>query len=84
MCRVSVASKGGCHAPPPPRTWAPQVSICVFVEGFFTGGVGLKNQLKKVAIGVDATCSASGSYGSETNVQSAEAVLLAPSVGALL
>ena len=40
---------------PPPRVWAPQVSICAFAAGVFTGGGGLKNQLKKVAIGVDVT-----------------------------
>jgi hypothetical protein len=34
----------------------------------------LKNQLKKVAIGVDTTCLASENSGSETNVQGAVAV----------
>ena len=81
--RVSVASKGGCHVPPP-RTWAPQVSICAFVAGVFTGGGGLKNQLKKVAIGVDTTCFASDNSGSEASVQGEVAVLLVTSVEALL
>ena len=59
---------------PPLRVWAPQVSICAFAAGVFTGGGGLKNQLKKVAIGVDATCLASDNYGSETNAQGAAAI----------
>lgn len=61
--------------PPPPRVWAPQVSTCAFAAGVFTGGGGLKNQLKKVAIGVDATCLASENSGSETNAQGAVAML---------
>lgn len=73
MRRVSVASKGGCHVPPP-RVWAPQGSICAFVAGVFTGGGGLKSQLKKVAIGVDTTCLASDNSGSETNAQGAVAI----------
>ena len=81
--RVSVASKGGCHVPPP-RTWAPQVSICAFVAGVFTGGGGLKNQLKKIAIGIGATCFACDNSDSETNVQGAAAVQLVNSVDALL
>ena len=59
----------------PPRVWAPQVSICAFAAGVFTGGGGLKNQLKKVAIGVDTTCLASENSGSETNAQGAVAIL---------
>jgi hypothetical protein len=59
--------------PPPPRVWALQVSICAFAAGAFAGGGGLKNQLKKVAIGVDATCLASNDPDSETNVQGAVA-----------
>ena len=35
----------------------------------------MKNQLKKVAIGVDTTCLASENSGSETNVQGAVAIL---------
>jgi hypothetical protein len=34
----------------------------------------LKNQLKKVAIGVDTTCVASDNSGSETNAQGAVAM----------
>ena len=60
---------------PPLRVWAPQVSICAFAAGVFTGGGGLKNQLKKVAIGVDTTCLASENSGSETNAQGAVAIL---------
>ncbi len=62
------------YPPPPPRIWAPQVSICAFAAGVFTGGGGLKNQLKKVAIGVDTTCVASDNSGSETNAQGAVAI----------
>jgi len=69
---------------PPPRTWAPQVSICAFVAGFFTGGGGLKNQLKKIAIGIGATCFACNNSGSEANVQGAAAEPLVTSVDALL
>lgn len=54
---------------PPPRVWASQVSTCAFAAGVFTGGGGLKNQLKKVAIGVDTTCLASDNSGSVTNAQ---------------
>ena len=36
----------------------------------------MKNQLKKVAIGVGTTCFASDNSGSETNVQSAVAIAL--------
>jgi len=54
---------------PPPRIWAPQIDICAFVAGVFTGGGGLKNQLKKVAIGIDTTCFASDNSGSETNIR---------------
>ena len=56
---------------PPPRILAPQISICAFAAGVLTGGCVLKNQLKKVAFGVDATCLASDNSGSETNVQGA-------------
>lgn len=69
---------------PPPRIWAPQIDICAFAAGVFTGGGGLKNQLKKVAIGVDTTCMSSGDSGSETNALGAAAVLLVNSVEALL
>jgi 3-hydroxy-3-methylglutaryl CoA synthase len=36
----------------------------------------LKNQLKKVAIGVDTTCFASDNSGSETNAQGAVAIFV--------
>jgi hypothetical protein len=65
---------------PPPRIWAPQIDICAFAAGVFTGGGGLKNQLKKVAIGVDATCLASENSGSETNAQGAVAMRSRPSI----
>jgi hypothetical protein len=65
--------------PPLPRIRAPQISICAFAAGVFTGGGGLKNQLKKVAIGVDATCLASDNSGLETNAQGAVAIRSKPS-----
>lgn len=59
---------------PPPRVWAPQVSICAFAAGVFTGGGGLKNQLKKFAIGLGTTCFVSDNAGSETNARVAVAI----------
>jgi len=45
--------------------------------GVFTGGGGLMNQLKKVAIGIDLACFADKDFGSDTNTQSAVAMLSA-------
>jgi hypothetical protein len=58
----------------PPRIRATQTVFWALRAGVFTGGGGLMNQLNKVAIGVDTTCSAAGNSGSETNVQSAVAL----------
>ena len=59
---------------------APQISICSFVAGVFTGGGRLKNQLKKVAIGADTTCLASDNSVSETKAQGVVAVRSKPSI----
>lgn len=32
----------------PPRIWAAQISICAFLAGVFTGGGGLKKQIKRL------------------------------------
>ena len=71
-------------SPPPPRIWAPQIDLCAFAAGVFTGGGGLKNQLKKVAIGVDTTCFASDNSGSETNAQGAVAMFVPINPGSVI
>ena len=49
--------------------------VCLSVlQGNFFGGGGLVNQLEKVAIAVDATCSAKSNSGSDKNHQSAVAL----------
>ena len=49
------------------------VGLSVLPGNFFRGG-GLVNQLKKVSIAVDTTCSAKSNSGSDRNHQSAVAL----------
>ena len=59
---------------PPPRNPARQMACLSVLRGNFFDGGGLVNQLKKVSIAVDTTCSAKSNSGSDKNHQSAVAL----------
>ena len=59
----------------PPPAIQPSQSVCLSVlQGNFFGGGELVNQLEKIAIAVDRTCSAKSNSGSDENHQSAAAL----------
>lgn len=63
----------------PPELDAADQYLCVF-SGVFTGGGGLKNQLKNIAMGIGAACLASDNFGLTTKAQGAVAIRSNPSI----
>jgi hypothetical protein len=59
---------------PPPRNPARQKVCLSALQGNFFGGGGLVNQLEKVAIAVDTTCSAKSNSGFDENPSDAVAL----------
>jgi hypothetical protein len=70
----------GVTPPPPPRLRVPQMTFWALRAGVFTGGGGLMNQLKKVAIDIGPKCLSGNASGFDANSRSAVALYWLASV----
>ena len=78
----AVAKLGG-FTPPPPQLSLPE-GLWRVLPGVFIGGGLVGIQLKKVAIGVYATCFASDNSDSETNGQGAVTIIRPSNPGSVI